>query len=61
VHLRLTHRFARLDHGGALPVIEGTLVRLQVDHLPEPDGLGRMAWAGWPGPDGLGRMASEDA
>jgi hypothetical protein len=43
VHLRLTHRFARLDHDGALPVIEGTLVRLQVDHLPEPDDLGRMA------------------
>src|SRR5438477_5854181 len=33
VHPRLTHRSAWLDHGGGLPVIEGTLIRLQVDHL----------------------------
>jgi DDE superfamily endonuclease len=33
LHPRLTHRSAWLDHGG-LPVIEGTLIRLQVDHLP---------------------------
>ena len=34
VHPRLTHRAAWLDHDGELPVIEGTLIRLQVDHLP---------------------------
>jgi hypothetical protein len=34
VHPRLTHRSAWLDHDGDLPVIEGTLIRLQVDHLP---------------------------
>jgi hypothetical protein len=34
VHSRLTHRAAWLDHDGPLPVIEGTLIRLQVDHLP---------------------------
>ena len=34
VHPRLTHRAAWLDHHGPLPVIEGTLIRLQVDHLP---------------------------
>jgi hypothetical protein len=34
VHPRLTHRSAWLDHDGGLPVIEGTLIRLQVDHLP---------------------------
>jgi len=34
VHPRLTHRSAWLDHHGPLPVIEGTLIRLQVDHLP---------------------------
>jgi hypothetical protein len=34
VHPRLTHRGCWLDHAGALPVIEGTLIRLQVDHLP---------------------------
>src|SRR5215472_12009055 len=34
VHPRLTHRSAWLDHDGPLPVIDGTLIRLQVDHLP---------------------------
>ena len=34
VHPRLTHRAAWLDHDGDLPVIEGTLIRLAVDHLP---------------------------
>jgi hypothetical protein len=34
VHPRLTHRSAWLDHDGPLPVIEGTLIRLQVGHLP---------------------------
>jgi hypothetical protein len=34
VHPRLTRRAAWLDHDGPLPVIEGTLIRLQVDHLP---------------------------
>jgi DDE superfamily endonuclease len=34
VHPRLTHRAAWLDHHGPLPVIEGTLIRLAVDHLP---------------------------
>ncbi len=34
VHPRLTHRGCWLDHPGELPVVEGTLIRLQVDHLP---------------------------
>jgi hypothetical protein len=34
VHPRLTHRAAWLDHDGDLPVIEGTLIKLTVDHLP---------------------------
>jgi hypothetical protein len=34
LHPRLTHRSAWLDHHGPLPVIEGTVIRLQVDHLP---------------------------
>jgi hypothetical protein len=34
LHPRLTHRTCWLDHHGELPVIEGTLIRLQVDHLP---------------------------
>jgi hypothetical protein len=34
IHPRLTHRGCWLAHDGALPVIEGTLIRLQVDHLP---------------------------
>ncbi|TCJ30468.1 NF041680 family putative transposase, partial [Parafrankia sp. BMG5.11] len=34
LHPRLTHRTCWLDHPGDLPIIEGTLIRLQVDHLP---------------------------
>jgi hypothetical protein len=34
IHPRLTHRTCWLEHAGALPIIEGTLIRLQVDHLP---------------------------
>ena len=34
LHPRLTHRAAWLDHRGPLPVIEGTLIRLAVEHLP---------------------------
>jgi len=34
VHPRLTHRAGWLDRDGDLPVIEGTLIRLRVDHLP---------------------------
>jgi hypothetical protein len=34
VHPRLTHRAAWLHHDGPLPVIEETLIRLQVDYLP---------------------------
>ncbi|CUU59757.1 DDE superfamily endonuclease [Parafrankia irregularis] len=35
LHPRLTHRTCWLDHPGELPIIEGTLIRLQVDHLPD--------------------------
>ncbi len=34
LHPRLTHRTCWLDHNGELPIIEGTLIRLQIDHLP---------------------------
>ena len=34
VHPRLTRRAAWLDHDSDLPIIDGTLIRLQVDHLP---------------------------
>jgi DDE superfamily endonuclease len=34
LHPRLTHRGPWLDHDGELPVIEGTLIRLKVEHLP---------------------------
>jgi DDE superfamily endonuclease len=34
VHPRLTRRACWIDHAGELPIIEGTLIRLQVDHLP---------------------------
>ena len=34
LHPRLTRRAAWLDYDGDLPVLEGTLIRLVVDHLP---------------------------
>jgi hypothetical protein len=34
LHPRLTHRGCWADHTGELPVIAGTLIRLQVEHLP---------------------------
>jgi hypothetical protein len=34
LHQRLTSRAGWEDHDGGLPVIEGTLIRLQVQHLP---------------------------
>lgn len=33
VHPRLTHRSAWLDHDGELSLVEGTLIRLKVEHL----------------------------
>ena len=46
VHARLTHRAAWLDHDGPLPVIDGTLIRLQVDHLPG-DREPKPVWLWW--------------
>lgn len=34
IHPRLTTRSAWIDHAGELPIIEGMLIRLQVDRLP---------------------------
>lgn len=34
LHPRLTRRTCWLDHTAELPIIEGTLIRLQVEHLP---------------------------
>jgi hypothetical protein len=34
LHHRLARRSAWIDHVGELPVIDGTLIRLQVEHLP---------------------------
>ncbi|MFD5610580.1 NF041680 family putative transposase [Kitasatospora sp. NPDC127060] len=34
IHPYLTHRSAWIDDDGELPLVEGTLVRLKVDHLP---------------------------
>jgi hypothetical protein len=46
LHPRLTSRAAWQQHDGELPVIEGTLIRLQVDHLPG-DRDPRPVWLWW--------------
>jgi hypothetical protein len=43
LHPRLTHRGVWADHDGPLPVIEGTVIRLRVDHLPG-DGAPKPLW-----------------
>jgi DDE superfamily endonuclease len=46
LHPRLTHRAAWLDCEGELPIIEGTVIRLQVDHLPG-GGDPKPVWLWW--------------
>jgi hypothetical protein len=43
LHPRLTHRGVWAEHDGELPVIEGTVIRLHVDHLPG-DGQPKPLW-----------------
>jgi hypothetical protein len=53
LHPRLTHRAARLDYDGPLPVIEGTVIRLAVERLPS-GGVNRPVWLWWSGTDATG-------
>ncbi|GHH71712.1 hypothetical protein GCM10018793_07530 [Streptomyces sulfonofaciens] len=46
LHPRLTRRAAWLDHVGPLPIIEGTVIRLSVEHLPS-DGVNKPVWLWW--------------
>jgi hypothetical protein len=48
LHPRLTHRTCWLDHHGDLPVIEGTIIRLTVEHLPG-DRDPKPVWLWWSG------------
>lgn len=43
LHPRLTRRAAWIDHDGALPIIEGTVIRLTVQHLPS-GGVNKPVW-----------------
>ena len=47
LHQQLAKRAAREHHQGELPVVEGTLIRLDVDHLPgqrDPHAADRWTW-----------------
>lgn len=46
LHPRLTKRAAWLDHDGPLPLIEGTVIRLRVEHLPS-GGENKPVWLWW--------------
>ncbi|MFB6716851.1 NF041680 family putative transposase [Streptomyces sp. NPDC056237] len=50
LHPRLTRRAAWLDHDGPLPIIEGTVVRLVVEKLPN-GGVNKPVWLWWSGTD----------
>ncbi|MET7543023.1 NF041680 family putative transposase [Streptomyces sp. NPDC005507] len=49
LHPELQRRSAWRDHPGKLPVIEGTVIRLQVDHLPS-GGDPKPLWLWWSRP-----------
>jgi hypothetical protein len=53
LHPRLTRRTAWLGFPDALPIIEGTVLRLQVDHLPS-GGDPKPIWLWWSGTGGPG-------
>lgn len=46
LHPRLTQLPAWLEHDGPLPVIEGTVIRLTVEHLPS-GGVNKPVWLWW--------------
>ncbi len=46
LHPRLTKRAAWLDYDGPLPLIEGTVIRLRVEHLPR-GGENKPVWLWW--------------
>ncbi|ABP56240.1 hypothetical protein Strop_3809 [Salinispora tropica CNB-440] len=50
LHPRLTHRSAWIDAAKVLPVIEGTVIRLEVDHLPS-GATPKPVWLWWSGVD----------
>ena len=50
LHPRLTRRAAWNDHDGPLPLIEGTVIRLQVERLPS-GGEAKPVWLWWSNTD----------
>ncbi len=50
LHPMLTRRSAWVGHDGPLPIIEGTAIRLTVDHLPS-GGVNKPVWLWWSGVD----------
>ncbi|MEC3975862.1 hypothetical protein [Amycolatopsis sp. H20-H5] len=48
LHPRLTHRGGWAGHDGDLPILEGTVIRLQVDHVPG-DGAPKPLWLWYSG------------
>jgi hypothetical protein len=48
LHPMLTRRSAWAAHEEPLPIIEGTMIRLQVDHLPS-GGVNKPVWLWWSG------------
>ncbi|MBB4928149.1 hypothetical protein FHR34_007244 [Kitasatospora kifunensis] len=50
LHPKLTHRSSWTTETGTLPVIEGTVIRLEVDHLPS-GAIPKPVWLWWSGTD----------
>ncbi|SEC00193.1 DDE superfamily endonuclease [Streptomyces sp. 2231.1] len=50
LHPRLTHRSSWATADGTLPVVEGTVIRLDIDHLPS-GATPKPVWLWWSGTD----------
>lgn len=50
MHPKLTHRSSWIAEDGPLPVVEGTVIRLEVDHLPS-GAIPKPVWLWWSGTD----------
>jgi len=50
LHPRLTHRSSWASADGTLPIVEGTVIRLDIDHLPS-GATPKPVWLWWSGTD----------
>lgn len=61
MHPRLAHRGPWANHDGPLPIVEGTVIRLQVEHLPgQREAKPVWLWSSATSPDDVDDLAAEE-